>query len=338
MDVYIQAGENAIKTDKKMLSKLLEEGKITQAVYDEVVLKDVTCGVGYNDLDELTRRVSNGTLKEAKNIVLPNESDKVYEGYTKNLAWIDSKTKQIELASMESKERDEIRQRVETRKSKSEDIEVPVMYKNRREVIEEKGKNITLSEIDKVKKIEDAVYRDEQKLLQDCQSFADIAYTYGIDEKNLELTMSKDGDWYMLSEERENEYYIADVAMVGGVNAQQNQKLSVDKKLATIEMTEKIYEKMLEMAEKEKTVRYEATRDTSYINTKKMKEKGLIEILTDEKDTFGNSNIQMNNVVIRPNKEKMQEELNKIRDLLNALRERELVKTVPKKKEESVAR
>ena len=85
-------------------------------------------------------------------------------------------------------------------------------------------------------------YPSPEKVLDKLARNFVIAYTYGIDEKNLELTMSKDGDWYMLSEERENEYYIADVAMVGGVNAQQNQKLSVDKKLATIEMTEKIQE------------------------------------------------------------------------------------------------
>ena len=50
-----------------------------------------------------------------------------------------------------------------------------------------------------------------------------------------------------------------------------------------------MYKKLIEMGEKQKTVRYEATKDTSYINTKRMEEKGLVEILSEENDTFENS-------------------------------------------------
>ena len=81
------------------------------------------------------------------------------------------------------------------------------------------------------------------------------------------------------------------------------------------------------MGEKQKTVRYEATKDTSYINTKRMEEKGLVEILSEENDTFENSDIEMKNVVVRPNVEKLKEEIKKVEKMLKILEERGYQKT-----------
>ena len=117
---------------------------------------------------------------------------------------------------------------------------------------------------------------------------------------------------------------IADLAMVGGLNSQKNEKVASNAKMATFEMAEKMYEKMIEMAKKGKNVRYEATRDTSYINTKNMEKKGLIEVISDEEDRFSDSDIEMNNVVITPNVEALEEELKKVRETLRKLREKEL--------------
>lgn len=171
-------------------------------------------------------------------------------------------------------------------------------------------------------------------MLQDCESIVDIAEKYGLDEENIEVTMSKDGDWYMIGEEFDDEYYVADLAMVGGVNSQSNEKIESSAKIATFEIAEKMYEKMIEMGRKEKNIRYEATRDTSYVNTTKMVEKGLGELIEDVEDRFGDTDIEMNNVVLKPNVEKLEEELKKIKELLARLRKQQLQKTVEPKKEE----
>ena len=77
LEIYQEAGEKAIRADKKVMEGLLKEGKISQEVYDEVVLKEVTVGLNmYNDLKEMEYRLEDGRLKEAKEIILPKEEKK----------------------------------------------------------------------------------------------------------------------------------------------------------------------------------------------------------------------------------------------------------------------
>lgn len=316
MDIYIDAAKQAIKTDEKVMTRLLKEGKITKEVFDAVTLREVTCGLNqYNDLVELENRVRTGVLNKSESIILPVEKDKEYKGYNTNKPWIDSSEIQISLAKTD---------RITEKEVENENIEVPVIYTNKREVDSFKGNDILNDDIEKVRRIEKTVYRKEQQILQQCESVDDVAECYDMDSKKLELVMSRDGDWYMIGEERENEYYIADLAMVGGLNSQKNEKVASNAKMATFEMAEKMYEKMIEMAKKGKNVRYEATRDTSYINTKNMEKKGLIEVISDEEDRFSDSDIEMNNVVITPNVEALEEELKKVRETLRKLREKEL--------------
>ena len=337
MEIYIKAGKKAIEQDEKMMGKLLEEGKISRRVYDEVVLKEVTCGVGYNDLGELTRRVEEGSLKKAEKIVVPKESEKIYKGYTNRSPWIDSKESQIVLASMEERKKEEIEKRIkedkEEIKEEANEEEIGVIYKNVREEERHKGKEIHGADIERIKEIEKEAYRSEQQIMQECMNAEDVAQTYGLNVEDMEIITNKENDWYMIGEEEEKEYYIADLAMLNGVNSNRNEGIKTDAKMATFEVAKVVYEKLIEMAEKGKKVRYEATRDTSYINTKRMEEKGLIEIEEDKEGRFGNSKIEMNNVIIKPNKEKLEEELKKIKETLKKLEEREVRKTVEEKDE-----
>ncbi len=334
MEIYMTAGKNAIETDQKVMDKLLKVGKINQQVYDAVVLKEVTVGLNqYNDLGELEKRIKDGTLKDVKEIVLPKEADKIYIGVNNYTPWIDSSQRQILLAKMDDKKREEIEKRVH-KESRRIEYEEPVVYKNVREVEELVGDDIVTIDIEKIKKIEKVVYREGQQVLQDCENVVDVASKYDMDEDKIEITMSKDGDWYMIGEEYDNEYYIADLAMVGGVNSQSNEKIDYNAKIATFEIAEKMYEKMIEMGKKEKNIRYEATRDTSYVNTLRMTEKGLGEIIQNEEDRFEDTDIKMNNVVLKPNVEKLEKELEKIREILAKVRKRELQRTVEPKKED----
>ncbi len=329
LEIYKEAGKNAIEIDEKMMSKLLKEGKISQEVYDEVVLKEVTVGLNqYNDLDALVSRLKSGELKESEEIILPKEKDKEYEGYDRKRPWIDSREKQVILSEIPVEKRKEIEERRSKRKEEKE-YEVPYKYKNVSEVKEYKGNEIIPEDIAKIKDVEKTVYRKEQQMLQECETIYDVAEKYELDPEKIELKMSKDEGWYMIGEENEEEYYIADLAMIGGVNSQKNGEIKTDAKISTFEMAEKVYEKMLEMGEKGKTIRMEATRDTSYINLGRAKEKGLIEVIEDKEAKFEDSEIDMNNMVIKPNVEKLRKELEKIKEMLKKLKEREKMKIKP---------
>ena len=171
---------------------------------------------------------------------------------------------------MDEREKEEIEKK---------DIEVPVIYENMREIVECKWKKIYREYVEKIKKVEGTVFREEQQMLQYCDNYEEIAERYEIYPEKMEVNLSRDGDWYVIGEERENEYYIPDMAMVGGMNSQKNEKIATDTKATTFELAYVMYKKLIEIGEKQKTVRYEATKDTSYINTKRMEEKGLVEIL-----------------------------------------------------------
>ena len=329
LQIYMKAGEKAIEIDKKSLGKLLKEGRISREVYDEYVLKEVTCGIGYNDLNILEEGLESGRLKSTQ-IIQPMEKGKTYQGYQNKEPWIDSGKTQIVLARMSEKERKEIEERREkTNKGNIADREIP-LYKNRREVESYKGKEIINDDIRRIKEIEKEVYREEQQVLNEAQNVEDIAEIYGLTTENVELTISKENDWYMIGDEEEKEYYIADIAMVGGVHSQKNtDKKSKNTRMATLEMVEKVYEKMLEMAEKGKVVTCDATKDTSYINIRKMEESGIIQLERDEENgTFEGSDIEMRKVTMIPNKEKLQEEIESIKKILEGLKERDIAKRI----------
>ena len=65
-----------------------------------------------------------------------------------------------------------------------------------------------------------------------------------------------------------------------------------------------------------------------------MVEKGLGEIIKDEQDRFDDTDIEMNNVILKPNVEKLEEELKKIKELLARLKKQQLQKIVEPKKED----
>ena len=92
--------------------------------------------------------------------------------------------------------------------------------------------------------------------------------------------------------------------------------------ISTMEIAEKAYSLMIEMAEKGKKVRFEATRDTSYLNVKDMVTRGLCTVVEEVEDEYQDTGIKMNNMVIEPNGEKLEEELKKTRETLKRLERR----------------
>ena len=130
--------------------------------------------------------------------------------------------------------------------------------------------------------------------------------------------------------------------------------------MQTLEMYEAVYRLMLESAEKGKRISLNATKDTSYINIMNMAKKGLIDVIEDyerewegidynsdddyyEDDYYddyaedNNSNIEENESEIRQekiimhdiklnvNKEKMEEELKRIKARLEKRKETRII-------------
>ena len=216
---------------------------------------------------------------------------------------------------------------------------MPLLYVNEREKRELKGNTIDEGVVRDVREIENRVYRKQQKLLQKCGDYEDIAEIYGMDRERIQVEISREKDWYIIYEEREKEAYIADLAMVNGVNAEGKGEKGSETIHQTLEITESVYSLMLNMASQGKNIRFEATEDTSYINIRKMAEKGLITIEEEHEEKWRNNKddedyeyedyeeettekIKMHNMVVKANKEKLEEELKRIKKILKKRQER----------------
>ena len=348
LKIYQECAETMIEKDEKMFLNLLKKGKITKEQYDELVLKYVTVGTGYNDLGVLDEKHLEVVPEEE--MILPRKED--LDEYK---PWVDSgkdsvrgKGAQLYLAKSGKK-------RV---KGKHDLEDIPILYANEREVRDLKGKDIDEGVVRDIIEIENTVYREKQKVLQNCYNYEDIAEVYEIDSNNMEIKISREKDWYMICEEREDEAYIADIAMVNGVNAEKKEEQKTEIIYQTLEMSEEVYTYMLQMAEKEKNIRFEATEDTSYKNILNMVDKGLATI--EEENTteweknryneeeyddnkYANSKkqeklgenkeqITMHNMVIKINKEKLREEIKRIQVMIAKRKETRMFDKVDKER------
>jgi hypothetical protein len=139
---------------------------------------------------------------------------------------------------------------------------------------------------------------------------------------------------------------ISDFAVIGGINAEKNGILSnkKDSKLAVFEATNEMYKLLLEVGNEGKKIYCNATSDTSLINLKSMLKKGTISLKDmngynlklEGKDivyedfrkkvktrSFGeDEEIQMMDLEIVPNLEKLKEEQLKIEALLAKVKDK----------------
>ena len=110
-------------------------------------------------------------------------------------------------------------------------------------------------------------------------NYEDIADIYGIDARDLQVRISRDSDWYVIYEEQDDEVYIADLAMVNGVNSQRNETSKTDIMEQTYEIYMNLCEIMLNASENGKNIRFEATEDTSYKNVQNLVKHGIAQVL-----------------------------------------------------------
>lgn len=334
LEIYKECAKNIVSQDERMLGELLKSGKITQEMYEQLVVKTVTVGTGYNDLGIL--QTSGLEIVPAEKMVLPREKDKEYKQYNSRTPWVDSGRDSVtgEGAQLYLVKGEHKRDRLEEKRYDLEDMPVKPMYYNEREVRHLKARSIDKGVIAGIREIEDKVFRGEQKLLSDCKDYKDLAGVYSIDENAIQVHISREKDWYVIFKEDDQELYIADLGMVNGVNAEGKGTSKTDVIQQSLEIEESMYSLMLNAAEEQKQIRFEATEDTSYINIQKMAKRGLVHVEEDEKREWSNGgDIKMHDMKITVDKEKMQEELKRVQIRLARKREESLLRKVEYKED-----
>ena len=234
LKIYQKAGQEAIRLDKKFLKKLLKEGKISQEIYDHLVIKEVIAGRGYNDLEPLD------DLPLAETVV-PEEASYTYnlQPYGGNIhPWIDStkygaltgsnRYAPVLIAEMAEEERSEIKKRSVQWNKKSKLADVIKWYGKVDEVKVYSNEETPLTEeqIEIIKKIERKVYREAQQIMNNnrVETIEDIEYYYDLSH-NAKVVIGSQENWYIIyGEDNEGRLNISDIALEGGMNSQKRRK------------------------------------------------------------------------------------------------------------------
>ncbi len=120
--------------------------------------------------------------------------------------------------------------------------------------------------------------------------------------------------------------YIADIALLNGVNSEKGEKTKTDIMSSSLELQYKMYEIFLEAAERGRTITCDATRDTSGMNIDKMAQKGLIKVVEDEEDRWSaGSDIEMRRMEFTVDSKKIEKEMKELKVLLDKAHERNII-------------
>lgn len=322
--VYQDTAKSIIITDAKMLKKLLEEGKVTKEQYDKLVIKEVTVGTGCNDLITLT----NKRFEKSKRGVLPVEKGKTYpkyrdpEGEGKYSLYIDAESSYIfaKISDVEETIEQMPDLTVKTLHIDDELENVPIGYGKSREVLSHKGKKINPDDIRIMEKISKKSSKDYYKFEED--EIEVIADKLGVEINQLRLLISRDEDWYILLSE--NPKYIQVEGNAKIIKEDEDGEATLESKIANLEMASNVYDLMLEADKKEKEIVIPSEEELLGINLEVLEEKGLITITKD----------YSKNTIKVKDREKLEEEAKKIKELLEKEEELLMLQGVYKKQEE----
>ncbi len=284
LTIYMETAKKMMDIDKKMLDKMLAEGKITKEQYDQFIIKEITIGTG---CDDLIRNISPGLRENLKtsNTVRPIEATKSYETVTGEMKtpWIDSGTQLILASNDEAKE---------AGKHSTYSGEVTVDYTKIREVLRREGRNISSDLILRMKEMVKRAEKTDTSLIGKLESNSVIELFYDTDdylenENSVALSQSSNDDWYILTRTEEHSITILDSLITSGANQIENQR-PMDAKLARYEYLNEILA-IMQIAQKTgKVVKLNPEREGSYLKLESLIENGTL-ILEDGNITIGNA-------------------------------------------------
>ncbi|MCL2382634.1 MAG: hypothetical protein FWC79_00190 [Oscillospiraceae bacterium] len=237
MQVYIDAGNKMIETDVRAMKKMLELGKITEAQYNQLVLQEVTAGVGCNDLIPLAEpnRFKNASL------VSPKEASKMYRGMQNKTPWIDSRTSKILVENDEKTSKGKI-------EARGDIAEIPLKYTKVREIKHAEGKDI---HSDLVKRI-----------LEMSKGNSKVKSLFEYEINDLEIRMSENDDWYVVAKKEDDAIRIEASNTVEGKTKLEGQK-EIDRKLAGLEYAREMYKIILKGQKRGNKILYDEDNELS---------------------------------------------------------------------------
>lgn len=279
--------------------------------------------------------------------------------------------KPVVICAMDTAEEERINSRRAKSTKKISDLSnVPLWYGKVDEPQEYCNQKIGENQIEIIKGIERKVYRPAQQLMnnENVENYEDIMYEYGLED--VTTIIGSEQNWYLIYGTGEDgECKIQDLALEGGLNSNKNKdstESQTSSRLATIEMADAVYRLMIRSAKNGIQIVCNATKDTSLINIKNMLRKGIAEIYDldgrkiiisnngqliyengdevsyrnfEEQDYDGEAiqnddkkSIQMLDIEIRPNLERMIEEKNKTENYLQLNRKSKRLKGMKKEK------
>ena len=285
IEVYEGAAINMIETDRKTYDILLEKGKITKEEYRRMVIKDVVMGTG---CDDLVKYLSPETKRKHSSIssVMPLEKNKTYEGANSRVLYVDSSSV-ISIAHNDEFEPND--HSVNT----GEVSPIGVRYTKTRDIFRRTGKDIDIDKIDKIKKMVEgtdlestSIFGDKNvRYLHDIISIIAPNRYYGtsneIDADNIGISMSESGDWFILTEKKENGIVIHDSGLIKTLPENPTKRQIIDKKMALTEYTLEMLSMIEKSNEEGKKVLIDKEREGKNISLESLVESGEIEISED---------------------------------------------------------
>jgi hypothetical protein len=159
-----------------------------------------------------------------------------------------------------------------------------------RRLIEESGLDITNETIEFIKNIENKVYPEEMKIMQDAEDIEDLSDIYEYFES--EITIVRNKDWYIVYGEDEDSVEILDIASSPTRDIEASRKEMHNYLIGVINKKAK---------DDNKPVILNAKEDTSYRMIQRMVNNGEYEIVEDTVNSWEtDDSIIMHNLVLNP--------------------------------------
>lgn len=285
IEVYEGAAINMIETDRKAYDILLEQGKITKEEYRRMVIKDIVMGTG---CDDLVKYLSPETKRKHRSIssVVPLEKNKTYEGANSRVLYVDSSSV-ISIAHNDEFEYSD--HSINT----GEVAPIGVRYTKTRDVFRRTGKDIDIDKIDTIKQMvqrtdlaSTSIFGDKNiRYVHDILSEISPNRYYGenkdFDIDNIGIAMSESGDWFILTEKKENGIVIHDSGLDKTLPEKPTERQIIDKKMALTEYTLEMLSIIEKANEDGKKVLVSKEREGKNISLDSLIESGEIEISED---------------------------------------------------------
>lgn len=325
--VYQETAQSIIKTDAKMMKKLLDEGRITQEQYDLLVVREVRVGLGCNNLEPLNQK---GRFEIPTQPILPIEMGKRYpeyrdsQGVGQEELYTDARSSRvlakIEKLSSEIEVMPDLSKKVD--RSKDNLQEILVGYDKSRDVINHNNKKVNIDDIKAINRIKKEKNVESKERFKGIETRGDFAEYLSVEESQIRLLRSRDEDWYILSTETDECIQIEDTARLV-LKRENEDKTGLTDKISALEMATNMYNIILEADKKDKSLIIVTEYDDSNINFNSLEEKGIISVSKGSKKR----------VVTILDRKKLEEEIKNMNEILEKQNELLVIQGINKKQE-----